>query len=169
MGNLFHLSVLKSPCIKLSISKSRKVLQIVKMDGKIIEFKSPILVKEMLINFEGFVVTSSREAPKQLPPTCKLQLGKIYYLLPSKADEPNKLEGGASTRDETEPNGTSVKRIKVVITKKQLEELLTKKTSVEKIILGIDKACLANSAANWKPSLGAIPEENELIADNLAL
>ncbi|KAH6766881.1 hypothetical protein C2S52_017864 [Perilla frutescens var. hirtella] len=143
-------------CIKLSLlRRNRKFLQVVKVDGKVMEFTTPLLVKELLINFEGFGVKSSRKYCKVLPPCFELQLGKTYYLFPKNQAA---ADGAVST--------AAVKRIKVVITKKQLEELLSKKTSVENIIFGIDKAFttdLATMSSSWKPNLVAIPEENEFI------
>lgn len=139
-------------CLKLSIRRSRKVLQVVKMDGKIIEFKAPVLVKELLVKYKGFGVKSSRKSSEELAPSYELQLGRIYHLF--RKEFPVPAADGGST--------AAVKRIKVVITKKQLEELLSKKTSMEKIIFGIDKACPTDLAINWKPNLAPIAEENEL-------
>ncbi|KAL8551071.1 hypothetical protein ACS0TY_000233 [Phlomoides rotata] len=144
---------LNNPCIGLSIFRKRKALQVVKIDGSVMEFKSPILVKELLIKFEGFGIKSSRKSSTLLPPNFVLKMGRTYYLIPS-----DEAKNRASPKVELETD-TTVKRIKVVITKKQLEELLAKKTSMEKIIFGIDKACLG---VNWKPSLASIPEENEI-------
>ncbi|CAI9774207.1 unnamed protein product [Fraxinus pennsylvanica] len=63
---------------------------------------------------------------------------------------------------EAEP-AAAVKRIKVVITKHQLQELLSKKISVEAVILGMDRSCNSvDSQTSWKPILKSIPEENEL-------
>ncbi|KAL2226890.1 UNVERIFIED_CONTAM: hypothetical protein Sindi_2047700 [Sesamum indicum] len=126
------------------------------MDGKVMEFTAPLLVKELLMNFEGFGVMSSRRSSKHLPLSFELKLGGTYYLLPSEA--PVQLKHTVAA--EPEPNA-AVKRIKVVITKKQLQDLLAKKISVGKIILGTDKTCSFDSTANWKPTLTSIPEENE--------
>ncbi|KAK4431268.1 hypothetical protein Salat_0888900 [Sesamum alatum] len=131
------------------------------MDGKVVEFTAPVLVKELLMNFEGFGVKSSRKSSKHLPPSFELKLGGIYYLLPSEA--PMQLKSmvtAVPVKAEPEPN-TPFKRVKVVITKKQLQDLLEKKISVEKIILGTDKTCSVDCPANWKPTLTSIPEENE--------
>lgn len=138
-------------CIKLSIRRNRKVLKVVMVDGKVIEFTSPVAVKELLLKYEGFGVKPSTESSKFLSPSLELRLGNTYYLFPCRPSDPPKnlqTDDGVSTT-------TAVKRIKIVITKKQLEELLSKKASVEKIIFGIHP--------NWKPSLVAIPEENELM------
>ncbi|CAI9767748.1 unnamed protein product [Fraxinus pennsylvanica] len=57
---------------------------------------------------------------------------------------------------------TAVKRIKVVITKQQLQALLSKRISVEEV-LGVYRSCNSvDSQTSWKPVLKSIPEENEL-------
>ncbi|GFP88759.1 hypothetical protein PHJA_001019600 [Phtheirospermum japonicum] len=128
------------------------------MDGKIIEFKAPILVKELLMGFEGFEVKSSRKSSNHHPPNFELQLGETYYLIPS-SKSPDEAINPTATKGESDDHSKAVvKRIKVVITKKQLQEMLSNKTSLENIIIGIDKACLVN----WRPNLTSIPEENEL-------
>lgn len=120
------------------------------MDGKVIKFKSPLLVKDLLNNFEGIGVRSSRKAPNNLPSDFKLKLGKVYYLLPSKVAE----------KQEDAP--TPVNRIKVVITKKQLQELLANTTSIEQVLFGNgDKSSSIDAPAPWRPRLESIPEEEE--------
>ncbi|KAL8049356.1 hypothetical protein ABFX02_06G016300 [Erythranthe guttata] len=179
MGNLISLrTLIKKPCVRLS--RNRRSINIFQIsDGKIVEFTAPLPVKELLMKFESrFVVTSSRKFSdnNNLPPNFELQLGKTYYLHPCnkatdhhvttdvKAAEP---EPEPKPEPEPEPNGvSSVKRIKVVITKKQLQELLSNKTSFEKIILGVDKTCSSSVGASTnrnclKPRLAPIPEENE--------
>ncbi|KAL1544424.1 hypothetical protein AAHA92_21277 [Salvia divinorum] len=123
-------------CLKFSIGRSGKVLQVVKEDGKIIEFKSAVVVKELLVKFRGFGVKQSKKSGKFLPPSFELHLGKTYYLCPWKCPV---------------PAAVAVKRIKMVITKKQLEEMLSKQSSPS-----------TDLATNWKPSLFPIPEETEL-------
>ncbi|GMP79243.1 hypothetical protein CsSME_00034868 [Camellia sinensis var. sinensis] len=58
----------------------RKVLQVVKTDGKILEFKSPITVKDFLEKISGFSVAVSQILSKPLPPSYELKLGKTYHL-----------------------------------------------------------------------------------------
>ncbi|CAL2275762.1 unnamed protein product [Prunus armeniaca] len=97
MGNCFVLS------------KQEKVLRVVKTDGKVLEFRAPTLVKDMLMNFSGSGISVSKQASELLPPNYKLKLGK--------------KRTGAATR-----------RIKIFITKQQLQELLTKKISVQEVL-----------------------------------
>ncbi|KAJ6760411.1 DUF4228 DOMAIN PROTEIN [Salix purpurea] len=55
--------------------------------------------------------------------------------------------------------GGGVKRIKVVITKQQLQKLLTKEISFEEVLLGLErKSSSLDSPRNWKPKLESIPE-----------
>ncbi|KAF3962841.1 hypothetical protein CMV_012705 [Castanea mollissima] len=106
-------------------TKHGKVLQIVKMDGKILQFSSPILVKDMLVNFSG-------------------------------------SDNMSSIADKEKDNG--VRRIKIVITKKQLQELLAKQASAEDVLSGLEKKTCNNafdSRTNWKPKLESISEGSE--------
>ncbi|KAL1557721.1 hypothetical protein AAHA92_08269 [Salvia divinorum] len=119
-------------CLKLSIRRRGEVLKVVKVDGEVMEFESAVFVKELLVNFEGFGVKRSRKSGKFLEPSFELQLGKTYYLFPWKCSVPA-ADGGSTA-------ATAVKRVKIVMTKKQLEELLSEQT-------------------NWKPGLLPIPEE----------
>ncbi|KAF9667266.1 hypothetical protein SADUNF_Sadunf15G0004600 [Salix dunnii] len=58
-----------------------------------------------------------------------------------------------------EASGGGVKRIKVVITKQQLQQLLTKEISFEEVLLGLErKSSSLDSPRNWKPKLESIPE-----------
>ncbi|MBA0773577.1 hypothetical protein Gotri_008844, partial [Gossypium trilobum] len=78
----------------------QKVIQVVKTDGKILEFRAPLLVKD---------------------------------------------------------------RIKVVITKQELQQLLAKQVSVQEVLAGLEKrnGSFVESPRNWKPKLDSILEEND--------
>lgn len=93
------------------------------MDGKI-EFRAPLLVKEVLLKFSGEGIDSSVAGTQQT--------------------------GG-------------VKRIKVVITKQELQRLLTKQIPLEEVLAGLEKRSdkFVVSPRNWKPKLESIYEENE--------
>ena len=126
---------LRNSCFK---SKHLRIVQVVKTDGKTIEFKSPILVKDLLEKFPGLGVCFSRKSSsKHLPLSYELKLVKIYYLHASPVKETEQSEG--------------VKRIKVIITKKQLQELLSKQVLVER-----------KDFLSVKSKLESIPEGIEL-------
>lgn len=144
MGNYFALCI---PC-------RRKCLWIVKMDGKKIQFRGPILVSDVLPNFSGLGVGESREALQHLPSNYELKIGRVYYLLPGPASSRG---CDVSAMDDEEQKASGVpKRIKVVITRQQLQELLSKKISVAELLLS--RPADSSSLGNWKPKLDTIPE-----------
>ncbi|BFG23589.1 hypothetical protein CerSpe_098630 [Prunus speciosa] len=65
MGNCFVLS------------KQEKVLRVVKTDGKVLEFRAPTLVTDMLMNISGSGISLSKQASELLPPNYKLKLGRF--------------------------------------------------------------------------------------------
>lgn len=124
------------------------MLKIVKMDGKVLEYKTSLLVKDLLVSFKGCGVGVTQKCTQYLPPDYELKLGHFYYLLPLDNLEP--LDG--------------VKRIKVVISKQQLQELLSKKVSVEEVLLGsMQRSAFGSphSMSSWRPVLETITEGNE--------
>lgn len=152
MGNCFVLS------------KQEKVLRVVKTDGKVLEFRAPTLVKDMLVNFSGSGISVSKQASELLPPNYKLKPGKVYYMIPllgSVASDASSA-GIISSVYVTEKDRAATRRIKIVITKQQLQELLTKQISVQEVLSasGLEqKSCSSNdSSTNWKPKLESIPE-----------
>ncbi|PSS32960.1 Protein of unknown function DUF4228, plant protein [Actinidia chinensis var. chinensis] len=154
-------------CVVLCKPKTKtcKILQIVKVDGKILKLTAPITVKELLVNFSGLGVAVSKRASQYLPPTYELKIGKKYYLFPC----PNTTgfiinPVQASSTVETEQDG-GVKRIKVVITRQQLQELLKKQLSVEDVVSGMERGKNSSSveapSTFWRPRLEPIPEGSE--------
>ncbi|XP_022773755.1 uncharacterized protein LOC111316004 [Durio zibethinus] len=143
----------------------QKVLQVVKMDGKILEFRAPVLVKDVLVKFSGSGIGLSKTVAQHLPLNYELKMGKVYYILPS-VDDPVRAPTPESNSDssvaDTQQTG-GVKRIKVVITKQELHQLLTKQLSVEEVLACLEKrnGNFVVSPRNWKPKLESISEENE--------
>ncbi|CAK7324272.1 unnamed protein product [Dovyalis caffra] len=156
MGNCLGHCVIRPPfigsCIRFPETKHEEVLQVVKTDGKVLEFSNPILVKDILVNFSGSGIGLTKEAIEHLPPSYELKLGNVYHILP-----PAPVISPVVDREEEASGG--VKRIKVVITKQQLQQLLTKEISVEEVLLGLEqKSSSLDSPRNWKPKLESIPE-----------
>ncbi|XP_039060659.1 uncharacterized protein LOC120204675 [Hibiscus syriacus] len=54
-----------------------------------------------------------------------------------------------------------VRRIKVVITKQEFQQLLTKQISAAEVLAGLEKRNVSSSPRNWKPKLESILEVNE--------
>ncbi|GAB2293918.1 hypothetical protein Dimus_028132 [Dionaea muscipula] len=135
----------ESDDVRVRSPKTRKVLQVVKLDGKIIEFDAPIIVKDLLAMYPSlYYIGAFRGSMQPLPLHHKLKVGGIYYLLSSSHDSP-----------------CQVKRVKMVITKQQLKLLLSKG-----IIVDMDDNNNNNkephrsddSTTAWRPTLEAIPE-----------
>ncbi|KAK2633874.1 hypothetical protein Ddye_028666 [Dipteronia dyeriana] len=161
----FCTSIMVSNCFGKA-TKNKKVLRIVKVDGKLLEMKSPVKVEEILTSFSGSGIGVSEKASEFLPLNYQLKLGKVYYVIPSINSEKEK-----AVEAETDAKAGGVKRIKVVITKKQLQQLLEKQLSIEEVLLAVERRSSSTSSAswevesptrsNWKPKLEAIPEGSE--------
>lgn len=150
-------------CVKVDAAHEQqgKVLKIVKSDGKVLEFTSPVLVKDVLVSFTGFVIGSSQDASHHhhLPPNFELKMGQVYYMLPS--PESTSLPPPHSFVEDSEKT-SSTRRVRIVLTKKQLQQLLAKQASMEELIIQqLEKTTFCSnleSSSTWKPALAAIPE-----------
>lgn len=128
-------------------------MRVAKPDGKILEFSTPIYVKDILTNYPAYDVGVSKQVTEPLSLDQELKAGRLYYMIPSLHFTPN---GTSLTNRQTDGG---IKRIKVVITKQQLEQLVTKQISVEDIISEGQTA--VSFPNNRKPKLDSIPEEHE--------
>lgn len=149
MGNC-----LRKSCAQAAVSNHLEViLRVMRSDGESLEYRMPMLVKDVLMNFSGYGIGLSERPLRQLPMNYELKVGHVYYLLPlSSPAAPNNYSTACSIDMDT-TSGT--KRMKVVITKKQLQELLSNKISVEEILFGIQKG------SRWRPVLQTIHEGSE--------
>uniref|UniRef100_A0A803L2C5 Uncharacterized protein n=1 Tax=Chenopodium quinoa TaxID=63459 RepID=A0A803L2C5_CHEQI len=139
MGNLLGLCAVGG-----STSNQDKVLQVMNVhDRKILEFRAPIKVKDLLKNYPNFYVGLFKEATQPLPLEYKLEVGKIYYLLPCFSAtilEPNNIGDVSSSSSPIPKPRNGVVRIKMVITRKQLRQLLSSQAMrVETMLLEIGK------------------------------
>lgn len=156
-------------CISISARQQGKFLQIVKLDGKIIKLTAPVLVKDLSRNLGGSGIGLSKGDSKRLLPNHMLNLGKVYYVLPADAAAADTAtmspERGPSTASQSEQSDGVKKRIKIVITKQQLQQLLSKSLSVEEVLAGSEKGTSQgrglDSPGNWRPRLDSIPEGND--------
>lgn len=142
MGNCLALCkpISGSCCIACTMRKHVKVVKVAKEDGKILEFSSPIHVKDILINFPANAIGNSKNETETLSQDHELKGGKLYYLIPHNKEAEEQGSGGT-------------KRIKVLITKQQLQQLVTKEMSLQEL--------LSVAKTDRKPILDSIPEENE--------
>ncbi|KAK4277633.1 hypothetical protein QN277_015602 [Acacia crassicarpa] len=135
------------------VAKQSKVVRVAKLDGKILEFSSPVLVKDVLKNFPELHLGASNESSESehLCPDYELRAGRLYYLLNSQCDLP-------STGNREMANGS--KRVKVVITRKQLEMLVSKQISLEDVLSQGHNRTF-DLPSNCKRKLHSIPEGDE--------
>ncbi|MED6209621.1 hypothetical protein PIB30_056512 [Stylosanthes scabra] len=153
MGNSLALCrPISGSCI--SSNHGNKVVRVAKPDGKVIEFSTPIHVKEILANLQASgSVCMSKVSSESLSPDFELKPGRLYYLLPSQGIK----EQGNNSNDN---NNNGLKRIKVVITKHQLRQLVTKQISVEDILSEVQLQTVGVHNTRM-PKLDSIPEEKE--------
>ncbi|KAL9240576.1 hypothetical protein vseg_014778 [Gypsophila vaccaria] len=147
MGNL-ALCMVEIPKANSTSKKEKKMLQVMKMnDGKLLEFRMSMKVKNLLVNYPNSYVGLFKEATQPLPLEYKLKIGRIYYLFPSFCDMTN----ARSTCSSIPKPKSGATRIKVVITRHQLQQLLSNRARVESLIMdgkecdhmvGFQQSCL---------------------------
>ncbi|XP_027352999.1 uncharacterized protein LOC113863567 [Abrus precatorius] len=148
------------------------VVRIMKTDGKILEYKTPIEVKQVLIEFAGHAVSESLPVLQHLEPNTKLLRGQLYYLVPLPPPSPKACKKVRFAEPEVQDvQQSSLVRIKVVISKQELQDMLqnggfsvNKMLSLvhdEKRIEGKDLSQTSDDVSQvWKPALESIPELN---------
>ncbi|XP_062112767.1 uncharacterized protein LOC133823932 [Humulus lupulus] len=187
-----------------------KVIKVVKPDGKVLEYRSPIKTFEVLSEFSGHALSAETTTSgsvllnqHHLKPETRLLGGHLYYLVPVplpakkktmkkvRFTEPEKEEEKKPEQETTakiNSSSSKVVRIKLVISKQELQELLkgtgggsvltvddmvSKLHSDKKIKLdgsddcdrfnlddGDDDYDFQREGCNWKPVLESIPELN---------
>lgn len=157
MGNCFGLCEPGSGCGVAGVSaKDGKLVRVAKIDGKILEFRSPVLVQDVLASVPALGIAASKEASHSrcLSPDSELKPGRLYYLLGSMSSSPI-----VSFTGNTEQS-CGTRRVKLVITMKQLQQLVSKQISLHDILSDVHDESF-DLPSNWKPELDSIPEGNE--------
>ncbi|KAL6005310.1 hypothetical protein ACLOJK_005874 [Asimina triloba] len=152
-----------------------RVIKIMKLDGKILEHKSPLQVHRVLSEFPGHAIADALPVTRHLPPHATMEGGHLYFLLPLPPPPPllpvddRDSKVSAMVVEEDGSHGSSrVVRIKLVVTKKELREMLRKGgVSADEMIASVMKRPEAADSAEdhasdgyrgWKPILESIPE-----------
>lgn len=142
-------------CINL---EKKKVVRIMRMDGQILQYRPPLKVQQVLDEFPGYSISDALPAITYLYPTMFMRQGQLYYLVPPKNQI---METG---------NAVGVVRVKLVITKRQLKDMLSKGGIAPDDTLSIllRKQSRKHSASSdeerpmeWRPTLESIPEGND--------
>ncbi|XP_057721713.1 uncharacterized protein LOC130935824 [Arachis stenosperma] len=156
------------------------VVKIMKTDGKVLEYKAPIKVEQVLVDFSGHVVSDS--LLRHLQPNTKLLGGSLYHLVPPPpppSQQPSTPKSSKKVRfaepEVQDVQESKVVTIKVVISKQQLRDMMQKGVvSVDKMLSMVHRE---NQVATdddddeeegnrdfcdnaWKPPLESITEVN---------
>ncbi|KAK1404719.1 Glutaminase-asparaginase [Heracleum sosnowskyi] len=149
------------------LAPQENLVQVVKTDGKILEYKAPLKVHQVLSEYPGHAISRTLRVTQHLRSDTELRPGKLYYLLPVQVPSPE-LEF-SNTEEVAREESRGVVRIKLVIRKQDLEEMLSEGGTIEDIISQLPIKQLVNSfkildsdasqnSKGWKPVLPSIPE-----------
>ncbi|KAL1201510.1 hypothetical protein V5N11_002710 [Cardamine amara subsp. amara] len=169
----------------------KKVIKIVRNDGKVLEYTEPVSVHHILTQFSGHSLSHNNT---HLLPDAKLLSGRLYYLLPTtmnkkktkikkvtfaspevEDDERLPIEDDESvesniksTIDGDDNKKVSVVRMKIVVHKQELEKLLQGGSVHEMMYETLEKQLLLTgddlecNNRGWRPMLDSIPESESL-------
>lgn len=170
--NCYDAALNEGNCLVLE----EKYVSVMKTDGKIIEYKAPITVQEVLSEFSHHAISDKLPVVKHLHPNTPLLRGRLYYLLPLlpvAPQPPKKKKKVRFSEDvvEEERRTSGVVRIKLVITKQELQAMLEKEgVSVEDVISCVQKEPIKIAGSDLdggsmalkgrSPALESIPELN---------
>ncbi|XP_074267068.1 uncharacterized protein LOC141590371 [Silene latifolia] len=154
-------------CLRLQA----KTVKIKKRDGSILEYKASIKVEQVLSEFKGHALSDMLPVRQYLKSDIQLMAGRFYHLVPAPPTPSPKI--GKKVHF-SEPESTQVGetqnsslRIKVVISRQELKEILEKGVVLLKDVVpelqtaGTEKVkttdkCCSNDI--WTPSLKCIPQ-----------
>ncbi|PON42411.1 hypothetical protein PanWU01x14_281690 [Parasponia andersonii] len=160
-----------------------KVIKVMKPDGKVLEYRSPIKVLEVLSEFSGHTLSETAAVNQHLRPETRLLGGRLYHLVPLPLQPQGAVKKKKKVRfsePETEADQqqqepiSKVVRIKLVISKQELQELLktggvsagdmVSKLHTKETKDGSDRFDHDDGddqqVGCWKPALESIPEIN---------
>ncbi|MBA0776572.1 hypothetical protein Gotri_011553 [Gossypium trilobum] len=150
------------------LAQQQKLIRVMKIDGKILEYQPPIKVEQVLSDFPAHAISDTFSGFHHFQSDAKLLPGHLYYLLPlpSTAINKSKEKKVRFLNPEVNDDGKGspgVVRIKLIITKQELQELIQKQgVTVQDMVSQIHKSdAIGNSGGwKWKPVLESIDEVN---------
>ncbi|KAJ0244240.1 hypothetical protein HA466_0189030 [Hirschfeldia incana] len=164
----------------------KKVIKIMRNDGEVVEYRGPMHVHDILTQFSGhYSLFDSLSNNYHLHPQAKLRCGRLYYLMPKQtttikhrkttkkvrfANPEVEKEGGDGLTDygdNTKEKSPSVVRVKMVVSKQELEKLLQGGSVHEIVYRSLSKQHPCHDAdatdqclRGWRPLLDSIPESD---------
>ncbi|KAL8113474.1 hypothetical protein AgCh_020694 [Apium graveolens] len=147
------------------LAQQDKLIQVMKTDGKILEYKQPLRVHQVLSEHAGHAISQTLPVIQHLCPDANMHGGRLYYLVPLLEIEKKYY----NTKEVAEKEDIRGVRIKLVIRRQDLEMLSTGAVSVEDMISQLKNQKLVDSLhklngdcnenrKGWKPALQSIPE-----------
>lgn len=136
---------------------SAEKVRVIVYGGEELEFKSSIKVRTIISgSYQGYSLVHKTLPYAALPPNTKLEPGEVYYLMPplSQSSSPK-----VSSKLANEETCGKKKKLKIVLTRQQLELLLRNSSQLKSKGIAIRLSDgLGNGDCKWHPSLAAIPE-----------
>ncbi|KAK9089884.1 hypothetical protein Scep_028966 [Stephania cephalantha] len=155
MGNC--IDILISPCVP-----PQEKIRVLTFNGGQEEFMPSTPVKQVTSGaYHGYNLVHPAQPHLPLPPETKLVSGEVYYLLPHPCIPPVSMkmvveEELEDDHDVGRGGGGGVARtFKVVVTKKQLKQLLFNNGLMQECPVNED---VFDMCRKWRPSLATIPE-----------
>ncbi|KAG2334582.1 hypothetical protein Bca52824_005762 [Brassica carinata] len=145
------------------IVMEKKVIKIVRNDGKVLEYRKPICVHHILTQFSGHSVFDNNTSCHLLP-DAKLLSGLTFADPEVEKDDHDDTSESKGSKDDN--TNASVVRMKIVVRKQELEKLLQGGSVHEMVYQTLEKQVLHtdddddNLECNGglRPVLDSIPE-----------
>lgn len=131
-----------------------KMVKVTRMDGEILQYPSPLKVQQLLDEFPGHMLSDALPVISYLEREEFMSHEKEYYLLPPKKP----------VTETGDPPG--VVRIKLVLTKQELKQMLRKGgISPDDMLSFVQREQSSRSekekSMGWRPTLKSIPEGDD--------
>lgn len=151
------------------LAQQEKLIQVMKTDGKILEYKAPLRVHQVLSEYAGHAISQTLPVIQHLYPDADMHGGQLYYLLPLPFPSLEVEKKYYNTKEVAVKEDSRAVRIKLVIRRQDLEMLSKGGVSVEEMISqlknqkSVDSFQKLDGDSNrnrkgWKPALQSIPE-----------
>lgn len=150
------------------------IVKVVKTDGKVLEYKAPIKVHQVLTQFSGHAISESLPVIRHLHSNVKLLGGRLYHLVPPASPTSPKTSkkkvrfANPEVESDDKEEESRVVRIKLVISKKELQNMLCKGgVSIDNLLPLVhgekgeddgEDQIHEYGFQGWKPALESIPE-----------
>ncbi|XP_024975624.1 uncharacterized protein LOC112513557 [Cynara cardunculus var. scolymus] len=142
------------------IRQEKMIIKVIKTDGEVLEYAPPMKVHQVLSQYADHAISDVLPVVRHLRHQADMVAGQIYYLFQLPVASPESVKSSK----------TSTVRIKLVVTKQELEVMLKKGgVSVTELVSQIEKNGSLIETSNdggddddgrWKPRLESIPESN---------